>query len=970
MLNTLQETTTPLGLVVIDGYEPARDWLQAESLLAVLDAFPTGSILWCGKEPELLETEAETYRSLVGDGTIVRDKRPLAQLLVSLAATRGGPWYQRSDEPGIVSMSNGKKLVTTPELRLSTQASATIVDDSWLQPLQPLPPEQVSGAFSKFHAVPGGTAGLIAGIRHEFSIVRDFESGFRKRVERAIQQHHKEEGAIVLHGQSGIGKSIALGRLAVALRKSQMAAVLFASGRLPLAPDIGGFLVAVDKAGGVTVLIADCMTSPDLYDGLLQAFRSRGHRVVVVGSSYKVANAQGPVAGRHLAVPAELSAQEAKRLNDLPEQLGLQELPRTTTMVNETHALARFYWRLPSARGHLSEGLGKEAGQIEASLRARGAAKYRHKPMGTLGRALLEAGYAPREETLIKETEAGGLDSTQPAGQVIDYVMVASRLGKWVPVNLLLRAVVNRGALQNERVDAQLIKELFHELDIFRWQASDYGEDWLVGARLQLEAELLCNRRLGGPASEAGCLIGLIGCGRPGIERSEELRFLVELVQALGPDGRLGERYKDSYAKVARALTDLRHDKGVRNPRLMLQESTLRRHYVRTHPEDSDRTALLDEARSAVDEALEGLEGSSQQRRTKENLWVERAAIYGYVATASAEQGADGQTVWSSYAAARQAVRNATAWVDSYYLLDIGLWLPVSILESVKDLDPAKRYELEADILSNLDLVDQESLEPTDFERFQKRQYKVGNLLKRQPMADSAFAELDRMGSTVGYYLRARDLSPPRPGKEDSPAADVQAVAQARVAADSLWQVYGRVAGDFRCLSLLLSCEWLAATGHWLFHGQRQPLPVGDEQVSRIRKILSDIILSTPNDVQAKYRYLDAVFKWLAVDEQSAKDLFRALQAETEYVDRRRVIHRHTVTDEHHEPVLFEGTVERQISDTRWSVFVAGRSQYVTLVGSEHQGKMLKIGHRLSGFPISFNYIGPVADIYAAKQAR
>src|SRR5215472_5082902 len=36
MLKTLNETATPLGLIVVDGYDPSRDWLRAEDLLAVL----------------------------------------------------------------------------------------------------------------------------------------------------------------------------------------------------------------------------------------------------------------------------------------------------------------------------------------------------------------------------------------------------------------------------------------------------------------------------------------------------------------------------------------------------------------------------------------------------------------------------------------------------------------------------------------------------------------------------------------------------------------------------------------------------------------------------------------------------------------------------------------------------------------------------------------------------------------------
>jgi hypothetical protein len=181
----------------------------------------------------------------------------------------------------------------------------------------------------------------------------------------------------------------------------------------------------------------------------------------------------------------------------------------------------------------------------------------------------------------------------------------ASRIYKWVPINLILRAVLSEGLAGTASINIELVRELFEGQDIFRWRfADEQGEELLVGARLQIEAQLVCNRRFGGPDGEAARLVELIRCAvRAGAEGNEETKFLIELVYALGPDGPFGERYRGSYAAIARALTELRRRHGVLNARLMLQEATLRRHHVRTHSLDPDQKAmLLDEARSAVDE--------------------------------------------------------------------------------------------------------------------------------------------------------------------------------------------------------------------------------------------------------------------------------------------------------------------------------------------------------------------------------
>lgn len=975
MLKTINETATPLGLIVIDGYDPAADWLRSEDLLAVLGTAPERGVLWCGSEPELSEEDAETYSSLKDQGVIVRDGRSLGQLLALLRAT-GEEWQQRWDEPGIISFADGKKLITTARLRLSTQASATIIDDGWLSFLPPLSGEVERSAFAAFHAVSAGPLGLIEGLRREFAISREFEEKLKRRVARAVARHHEEKGAIVLHGQSGVGKTIALGRLALGIRENRSAAVLFAYNRLLQATDISDFLAEVDKLNAVTVVIVDSSSSSHRYDDLLQAFRSRGHRVVVIGSSYRVEPQQQIERGRFIEAPAELSSLERDDLVKLAQRFGMGEKSRFSAVAARPYALARFFWELPTSRARLSEGLGKEARSTEAALRRRGAAKRPAKAVGSLGLALIEAGYNHAVPIMATNEGAAEPAAESAAGQVIDYVMSASRLYKWVPVNLLLRAVLSAGVGGTTSENIEIVRELFEGQDIFRWRfADDEGEELLVGARLQIEAELICNRRLGGPSGEAAQLIKLIGSSvRAGPEDNEETRFLIDLVYSLGPDGPFGERYRDSYAAIARALTGLRHRSAVLNARLMLQEATLRRHHVRTHSLGPDqKAALLDEARAVVDEALQALQASSGRRlyasrRTRDNLWVERAATYGFLATDSAQRGLSASEVWSSYKAAREAVRAATGRVDTYYPLDIGLWLPARILRESKNLGASERLELEADIRSTLDLIDPGFLDPTQVEIFREQQLRVADVLGSEPLADEAFDALSAAGSTVGYYLRARALAPPRPERAEIAGSAERAAA--RGAANYLWSIYETVSSDPRCLVLMLSCEWVVMTGRWLFRGQRQPLPFAAQDRLKLRHVLLDLLSSAPNEVQARYRYLDAVLNWLTADEVGAREAFRALASETEYVERGRVVSRHILADEAGQPMLFDGIVERQLADKRWSVFIDKLSRHVDFVESEQDRSQIEVGRIIRGFAVAFNYLGPIIDTHSGGARR
>jgi hypothetical protein len=434
MLRTMNETATPLGLIVIDGYNPACDWLRSEDLLAVLGTAPSGGVLWCGEDPDLSDEDEETYLALIEQGVIVRDQRSLPRILALLRLV-GEESQDRWDEPGIISFSERNKLITTARLRLSTQASAAIVDDGWLGFLPPLQPDAERAAFAAFHAVPAGPLTLVEGVRRGFAIARDFEAQLQKRVARAIARHHEEKGAIVLHGQSGVGKTIAFGRLVVSIRESRSAAVLFAYNRMLQATDVTDFLAEVDKVNGITVVIIDSSSSYHRYDDLLQAFRSRGHRVVVVGSSYRVEPQNQIERGRFIEASSELSSLERDELVKLSRRFDGAEQSRIAAVASQPYALARFFWELPSSRTRLSEGLGKEARTTETALRIRGASKRPVQDIGALGLALIEAGYNRPTVPLIGEglESEPGADTT--AGRVIDYVMSASRVYRWVPVN-------------------------------------------------------------------------------------------------------------------------------------------------------------------------------------------------------------------------------------------------------------------------------------------------------------------------------------------------------------------------------------------------------------------------------------------------------------------------------------------------------------------------------------------------------
>ena len=594
--------------------------------------------------------------------------------------------------------------------------------------------------------------------------------------------------------------------------------------------------------------------------------------------------------------------------------------------------------------------------------------------LGDLGEALIAAGFSWPSQPVFSAQNDPGIAGESPAGRVIDYVMAASRLFKSIPVNLVLRAVATAQDGRRDTVDVNLVLELFEGQDLFRWKYADEEcSELLIGARLQIEAELVCNLRLGGADAEASRIIDLIRVSyRAGPEDNEETRFVADIVYALGPDGPAGERYKDSYADVARALTELRVHTGVLNGRLMLQESALRRAFIRTHDliTPDAKATILEEATGVIDTALRAIEEQGSRvvyasRRTRDHLWGERAAAYGFLATDSAQRATSPNEVWSSYKAAREAARIAAGRTDSYIPMDIALWVPARILREASFLSPLQKLEVQADIRATLDLIDPESLDATQYEQFQRQRLNSADVLKDTALGEDAFAALEQSGSTVGYYLRAKALAPTKPEADKDVSDD--AIQKAEVTAAYLRRSYHKIAEDPRCLQLLLTMEWLTSTRRWLFRGLRQPLPAHDADRVKIRGVLSSLAVASSDQLQPRFRYLDAVLNWLTNDEAASIQAWRRLEHDTEYVEGSRVLNRHVITDEHFQPRVFSGIVERRIGQDRWSVYVQELRRRVDLIATHFPEADVAVGRTVRNFAIAFNYRGSLADKLASR---
>lgn len=961
MFGRVLDTATALGLVVIDGFVPGRDWLKIEDVLGTIGGATPEQILWFGGRPPLEIEDASDFDTAIASRQILVEEERLGTVAAELRALGRLPDLvaPESEEAGVVSFIDDKRLETTPEERLRVEAVASIVDDSWTAFLSPLGPDAVYDAFRRFHGDLGGSRLLVEGVRRNFAIERDFERALQRHVNAALADHSSVDGPLIVHGQSGTGKSVALARIVARVREMKSAAVLYALGRVPQSYEVSSFCEAAEKAGAKsTLIVCDANREIEHYRDLLMSLRSQGRRVVLLGSRYRITDNTSGQSRLSIEAPTNLSSNERQTLSDLLEHFVSEQLD--PELFHDVHILAFLYRALPPSRSRLGAGLGAEARAAEQVLRIRGRQQRPLLQDTQLAQELVRAGFANGYQPLFDEQQSVALEAEDTSGRIIDLVMLAGSLNCSVPVNLLLRAVTE----SIPRSDISLVADMFGELDLFRWKWADAERsELLVLPRITLEAELICRRRLGSVEKESERLIELIKAVRSaGIDRDHERRFLLTLLHQIGADGSRGRRYRHAYVDIARTLTELRRQFGVIHPSLALQESAFRRSAIRVHVvEDHERLTLLEEARDAVQTALDAIsDGSiSAPKRTVQNLQVERASLYGYLAYDRAKSGSV-REIWSSYQAARSAIRQAVSVTDNYFPLDVGLWTPADLLR-MADLSVEHRAELTADIYATLDQVDIDTLPPKQREKFDSRRMNVGRLLKNQTLAEEAYAALEASGSTAGYFLRARELAPEldRHMVQVTRSDDLD---RARRAADFLSARLDKISHDERCLSLLLEYRWIAEMGLRPLRGQRQPLPSERGARRRLLTIVSAVNEASGTASRHVTRYLEAVLTWLVGDDQIARQIFRELGQETEYEDPSRVVRRHLITDANLVPTFFEGRIERQRSEGHWNLRVDGLNRLVDLLSRDFPDDEIAYGRTIRRFGIAFNYIGPIAD--------
>ncbi len=955
----LPELVTPLGVLVIEGYAAARDWLRPEDLAPVIDELNPGQTHIFGATSELLE---DPYvRELVGRGKLVPHREDLAAVLTS-GSEQG--YVRLGAPPPAVSgrtLTVEDSVLTIPQdLWNQVSRSAMVLDDTVLLPPPPLSEDARYHEFRSFLAFADGRPQWSVFARG-FVFSRLFIEALTQVVQQRLSAKSLQDEPVILHGQTGTGKTVAMGALAYSIRRALKYPVLFIekSTKRPSPSDVDRFCQwAEDSGAAASLVVWDGMIPEEEYGEFLRYLTGRGRKVTLVGSCYRIPD-QHARPSRFVLASAELSPTEAEKFAEFLRSFH-PALDQVIPQGLDDTFLVALYRLLPPTRSQIRAGVSQEVDHAERAIVDKAAQlPPDFVPPTALGLALYKAGLITMEQLSATGTKVIGDEVVSDIEEMTGLVMVPGRFGLRVPLELLLRAMGRNGFANFSR--------LFEGIDIFRWFEDSVG-NVEIGPRHPLEARLLVQSRMGGAKTETSFgrrLLLEVREDAPEPAESREVRFAVDFVRSVGPQGLEAGYFAPYFKSLSESLRELRTERGLESPRLMLQEANLLREWAvdRTQKggQQAEIQSALDDAEAVLRKALDIVSRQKRQAPLRGVLLVELAALLGTKARTAIDYGLPPSETAKMFAKARGVIFEARVQDPvNYYPVDVLAWVTRDALTS-GILDEASRAEAKADVIYALQTTDAQELDSIQRERLFARRLELADLLSLEGMADQAFDALLRLGSAAGYYLRAiRTAGLDRVGVA---LADVDSNRLAN-AARYLTENRQHISNDARCLDLLLDLWWFLKTRMRLLDRERAAIPL-DEDLWRQCLDLVLAVEATGKSVRpTTLAFLRGLVLFHLSDFGQSLEVFRQVERDSDRVrGRKRIVRSYLASTVQGRPQKFHGTVSWVVDDgTKGGVYVEELRRIIRFLPRDFGRPEIAKGDTLGEFHIAFNFLGPVAD--------
>ena len=961
MAAQVKELLTVLGTVCFHGYDPDTDWFDGDLFYMLVSSLDTGQAHWFGTRK--LRRDHPLIEPLVASGQLVLHAETLAEELLALDV---GDKLPLEDETETDAWSRklrlAKRIVTIPD-EIFRQATATtrLITEEAFAPLNKLNAEENYACFRAF-LYESSHHPSWEGYARRYAFRRDFQSNLERIVQAQLSNPAQRSRGepIIAHGATGSGKTVALGQLAFDIQHEGQYPVLFIDrGTRFRSEALDRFCQWAEKAGAESCLLVwDGMMSTRDYLDLHAFFKSRGRKVVLVGSAYQTdANFEKP--SNSVRVESTMTGEERERFSIFLESVGLQGRDALLRQIklDEESFLGRLYRELPATRSALQAGLGREVEHAEKLIRAQNLKTQGEEPLdfGTnLGAIFAELGIDLPGSAFGEKQEVLNGERVNEVQQLIGLVMVPGQFGIACPFELLMRAV-GRNA-------GKTLIDTLRNIDIFHLDEDILGNP-IVDARTALEAQLIARRTLGGAKTEVEYAKRLLLNVRSSfVNGTREIDFAVDLLRSIGPNGPREGYFRPYFADIAACLRALCTEKGIRHPRILLQESTYLREAAKIDEEQQSgasqshvkKRERLDKALEACEEALKQVARGDVNRPMKGRLLVEMASTLGTLAQMETRASEQLSLVQKAHEYAWKAF---SADSRNHYALDVIAWSARDMLNR-GGITGEQKLQLVESVTTAFAVADAQEWDIAAANQLDRRRVELSDLIFHPDVSERAFDDLLARKSAAGVVVRAYQIAE----RESASASSDELQEKACRALD--WMNQERhlkvVESSAHASFLRFKLWWRSRLGFDLNEGERLALPFSQEDWNQCLRLLARLLAFEEFKGHPSLRLIEAVGLFQTGDSNRGLEAFASLSSDQIFV-RNRIVRRFVWSDQHGKPRRFSGRVVR-LEERDGSLLVQGLNRWVPFFRQEVNRPELRRGDDLEGFGIAFNMLGPIAE--------
>ncbi len=959
LLRRLPDILTPRGTLIIEGWDYETDWLSSKDFYPVINSLHPGqTYLINAQRKEIRDNRLlkliETERLIILNdslSTLIREGHNANSI------TLGDPGLRL---PGRQITIDSHPCTIPKDLRLGVERYGAVLDDNLTLPPRKLDPAQEYFAFLRFLESPIKSNQWDSFSRH-FGFERDYYRLLLADVVSALHKHQIPKAPFILHGETGTGKTVALGMIAYEVAVRQIYPVVYIERTIHNIdwPAIDRLLKWLEDSGASCSLIVwDGMRGEDEYAYALSKLADRARKVVLVGSSYLIDSTT--TKSRLVIADRDLNEHEqdrfSKYLDRFDSELSLAISEKRIHL--DEGFLVALYRLLPSTRPSLRAGVVAEVGHAQDEILER----LKQLPndsggLNTLSAALELAGFkfeAANDWTAKAQLAGEQMSDIQ---KLFALVLVPGRYGCSVPVELLLSSL-------DKSISDSLLAAL--KTNVLVWTENKSGE-LFVSPRHSLEAQLYVDRVFGGQIeSEVEFIKMLIlGIRRPGsaVGTDVAIDFLVDLLRLIGPNTS-AQAYKGRFRRFilqfAETLAILRKQKSILSPRLILQEASFVREGVSDPLCDTPANAQIILLQESIDALIEVRDRPDFSNRLLSNINEELAACYGALIFLRTKDGVlSSVEVNGLFEGALDALNRAWAIdpTNVHSTVTLG-WISRRLL-TAGTLRAPERAEISANLMARFDEAEIEGMDYKQQEYFIAERIRVMEAVGNIELADESFAALQNIGSKAGYFLRARQMIGMWP---DSPltAGDRQPLVKAF---EYLASNMNLLEDDVRCLGLYFRIWWLLKVHQAPFSIERQVLPFNDKEWAECLQFTKALLALHGGEVRPSLKFLYALSIFHAGPPSAASEEFRSLADDMSFNLGGRRLRKMFIASKEGQPLTYDGFISQDIRQNEFGkIWIDTIRLSVNITPRDFDRQTLSKGETLSDFHLAFSYTGPVAQ--------